>query len=90
MYKVETDPYCYPGTTVLINRAQLRDQGELEEFEAEMTALRFREPFPSGRLSYRHYLAVHRHLFQDVIRGRGRFARCGFSSRAARSAILST
>jgi cell filamentation protein len=66
MYKAEIDPYCYPGTTVLINRAELREQAELEDFEAEMTALRFREPFPSGRLSYRHYLAIHRHLFQDV------------------------
>jgi cell filamentation protein len=66
MYEAEPDPYCYPGTTVLINRAGLRDQAELDEFEAEMTSLRFREPFPSGRLSCRHYLAVHRHLFQDV------------------------
>jgi cell filamentation protein len=66
MYRPEPDPYCYPGTTVLINRASLRDPAELEEFEAEMTSLRFREPFPGGRLSYRHYLAVHRHLFQDV------------------------
>ena len=66
MYKAEPDPYCYPGTTVLINRAGLRDQAELVEYEGEMIALRFREPFPGGRLSYRHYLAVHRHLFQDV------------------------
>ena len=27
---------------------------------------RAEEPFPNGRLSKRHYLAVHRHLFQDV------------------------
>src|SRR5712691_145198 len=72
MYKAETDPYCYPGTSVLINRAGLRDQAELEEFEGEMTALRFREPLPSGRLSYRRYLAVHRHLFQDVYRWAGK------------------
>ncbi len=72
MYKAETDPYCYPGTSVLINRAGLRDQAELEEFEGEMTALRFREPLPSGGLSYRRYLAVHRHLFQDVYRWAGK------------------
>lgn len=66
MYKAEPDPYCYEGTTVLINRADLRDQTELDEFEGEMLSLRFSEPFPTGLLSYRHYLAVHRHLFQDV------------------------
>jgi cell filamentation protein len=51
---------------VLINCAGLRDQTGLDDFEAEMTSLRFSEPFPDGRLSYRHYLAVHRHLFRDV------------------------
>jgi cell filamentation protein len=66
MYKAEPDPYCYPGTAVLINHAGLRDEAELVEYEGEMIALRFREPLPDGRLSYRHYLTVHRHLFQDV------------------------
>jgi cell filamentation protein len=31
-----------------------------------MTAQRFEEPLPDGRLSVRHYRAVHHHLFQDV------------------------
>ena len=66
MYAAEADPYCYPGTTVLINRADLRDQTALADFETEMVSQRFREPLPSGRLSARHYCAIHRHLFQDV------------------------
>src|SRR5262245_57878000 len=66
MYESVADPYCYPGTTVLINRLGLQDQAKLEAFEAEMTAQRFQEPFPRGRFSYRHYCAIHRHLFQDV------------------------
>jgi cell filamentation protein len=66
MYEAEADPYCYPGSSVLINRLGLRDQAALAEFEAEMVAQRFREPIPAGRLSYRHYCAIHRHLFQDV------------------------
>jgi cell filamentation protein len=75
MYQAESDPYCYPGTTVLINRAGLRDQAALDEFEAEMTALRFAEPVPAGRFSYRHYLTVHRHIFQDVYRWAGKIRR---------------
>lgn len=66
MYRAEPDPYCYPGTTVLINRLGLTDQAELDAFEAEMTAQRASEALPTGRLSYRHYRAIHRHLFQDV------------------------
>ena len=66
MYEAEADPYCYPGTTVLINRAGLRDQAALAAFEAEMVSQRFGEPMPVGRLTAPYYHAVHRHLFQDV------------------------
>jgi cell filamentation protein len=66
MYKAEADPYCYPGTAVLINRQGIRSQTRLDAFEAEMVMQRFKEPFPNGRLSYRHYRAMHRHLSGDV------------------------
>jgi len=66
MYEAKDDPYCYPGTGVLKNLLDLRDQSELEAFEAEITAQRAAEPLPAGRLSYVHYRAIHRHLFQDV------------------------
>jgi cell filamentation protein len=72
MYRADPDPYCYPGTTVLINRLGLRDQAELDAFEAEITSQRAAEPFPAGRLSYHHYRAIHRHLFQDVYAWAGR------------------
>lgn len=66
MYDAVNDPYCYPGTTVLINKLNIRDQAALDEFEAEITANRALEPLPSGNLSYAQYRAIHRHLFQDV------------------------
>jgi cell filamentation protein len=66
MYRAEPDPYCYPGTTVLINRLGIREQASLDAFEAEVTAERASQPLPAGRLSYAHYRALHRHLFQDV------------------------
>ena len=66
MYGAEPDPYCYPGTTVLINRLGTTDQSILNAFEAEMTSQRAAEPLPIGRLSYTHYRAIHRHFFQDV------------------------
>lgn len=67
------DPYCYPGSTVLKNIPDLRDQNALDAFEAVSTAQRSDEALPNGRLSVTHYCAVHRHLFQDVYRWAGRF-----------------
>ena len=66
MYADVPDPYCYPGTTVLINRLGLRDQAQLDAFEAEVTAERAAQSLPAGRFGYAHYRAIHRHLFQDV------------------------
>jgi cell filamentation protein len=66
IYTAEQDPLCYPGTTVLINLADLRNQAELDDFEFAMYLSRAEEPLPAGRLDYRHYRAIHHHLFQDV------------------------
>jgi cell filamentation protein len=73
MYSAIDDPYCYPGTTILRNRRKLKNQTALSRFETVMTAQRFDEPLPGGRLSLRHYKAVHHHLFQDVYTWAGRF-----------------
>lgn len=66
MYQAEPDPYCYPDTQVLRNKAGLTDADALEQFETAMTFARSEEPLPAGRLSITHYCAIHHHLFQDV------------------------
>ena len=73
MYEAVPDPYCYPGTRVLINRAGLIDQATLDAFEVEIITQRLNEPLPAGRLGVRHYCAVHRHLFGDVYLWAGKF-----------------
>lgn len=73
MYETTDDPYCYPGTNILKNVPGLRDPIALDEFEAAASAQRSDEPLPAGRLSIRHYQAIHHHLFQDVYRWAGRF-----------------
>lgn len=73
MYDAIADPYCYSGTTVLKNRANLQTQKALDRFEVVMTTQRADEPLPPGRLSVSHYQAIHRHLFQDVFSWAGRF-----------------
>lgn len=66
VYTAESDPLCYPGTTVLRNLMDLQDQEDLDEFEVAMFVIRSDEPWPEGDLDYAHYRALHRHLFQDV------------------------
>ena len=65
-YDAVDDTYCYPGTTVLRNRLDIRAQDKLDEYVALITFQRAAEPFPEGRLDYDHCLAIHHHLFQDV------------------------
>lgn len=65
-YDATDDPLCYPGTTVLRNKAGLTDQGDLDQFEQLMFLSRAEEPLPEGALDYAHYRAIHHHFFQDV------------------------
>ena len=66
MYQADPDPYCYPNSDVLKNKADLTTRAGLEQFEAAMTFARSEEALPRGRLSAAHYRAIHHHLFQDV------------------------
>ncbi len=72
-YEVFEDPYCYKGTTVLKNKAKLRNPEHLQDFELEISTLRGLEPLPRGSFDPAHYCAVHRHLFQDVYAWAGRY-----------------
>jgi cell filamentation protein len=72
-YDATADPYCYPGSTVLINIPGIQEAEALADFEAVATTQRADEPLPRGRLSVTHYRGIHDHLFQDVYRWAGRF-----------------
>lgn len=72
-YEVSDDPYCYKGTSVLKNRARLRDAETLDNFELEMSTLRSQEALPEGRFTPAHYKSIHHHLFQDVYTWAGKY-----------------
>ena len=42
------------------------DGDELAAFEAEVSDTRADEAAPAGNLDFKHFKAIHRHLFQDV------------------------
>lgn len=62
----EQDPYCYPGTALPRNKANLQTHTALERFER----MKVRERMASAPLDFEisdiGYKAVHRYLFQDV------------------------
>ncbi|MBG6075362.1 Fic family protein [Polaromonas sp. CG_9.11] len=63
------DEYVYPGTTVLRNKADIRDHDALDAFEADATAVRMLELLEqpiAGCFDFLHLCGLHRHLFQDV------------------------
>jgi cell filamentation protein len=71
-----TDPYTYPGTSVLRNLRAIRDPIVLAQFEAESTIWRIAQliaaPLP-GLFDTGHLKAIHKHIFQDVYSCAGQF-----------------
>lgn len=67
--RVSHDPYVYPGTEVLRNMPDIRDAGELQQFEARLTFLRglqlLHEPI-AGEYDLAHLRAFHRYLFAGL------------------------
>ncbi|WP_421779601.1 Fic/DOC family protein [Kiloniella litopenaei] len=71
-YRAFPDPLCYPESSVLRNKANLTDQGELDQFEQLMFLTRSDEDLPAGNLDYAHYCQIHLHFFQDVYEWAGK------------------
>jgi len=84
-----SDTYVYPGTEVLRNKADLRDQAALDKFEADVTAMRMAELLNQpiqGKFDLPHLRAMHRHLFQDVYDWAGEIRTVDISRGASRFA----
>lgn len=73
MYDSINDPYTYTGTDILKNKAGLRDQSILDQFELSLFTIRATESLPTGNFDLAHYVAIHHHLFQDVYAWAGEF-----------------
>jgi cell filamentation protein len=63
------EQYKYPNSDVLINKVNIRIQKDLDNYEADVTAIRLLELFessPSTAFNLEHLQLIHRHIFQDV------------------------
>lgn len=68
-YNEEQSLYCYPGTDVLKNKADIRDAGALERYERTMSSLRIsqlREQPLAGNFDLKHLQSIHKYVFKDV------------------------
>ncbi len=84
-----SDTYVYPGSEVLRNKADLRDQAALDKFEADVTAMRMAELLNQpiqGKFDLPHLRAMHRHLFRDVYDWAGEIRTVDISRGASRFA----
>ena len=92
------DTYCYPGTDVLRNKAEITNAEDLDAYECELSTLRSIEILESpiaGQFDLAHLQRIHLALFQDVYdwagkirtvdisRGNSRFANVRFIESAA-------
>lgn len=92
------DTYCYPGTDVLRNKADITNAEDLDAYEGELSTLRSIEILENpiaGQFDLAHLQRIHLALFQDVYdwagkirtvdisRGNSRFANVRFIESAA-------
>ena len=71
-----SDPYLYPGTSVLKNLRGLTDPQQLERFEARRTHQRIAELIDNplvGEFDLAHLKAIHLYIFKDVYEWAGQF-----------------
>lgn len=69
VYSVAGSIYCYRDTNVLKNRFDIRDNAQLKQIEADITAIRqnnLLEHPVTGRFTTNHLCSIHRYLFGDV------------------------
>ena len=60
---------CYSGTTVLINKFDIREEEKLNEVEGVLTSARYAEWLRAPKVEtfgFDHYKAIHRFLFSDL------------------------
>lgn len=76
---------CYPGTTVLINKLDIRDEATLDEAETLATyinASKLEEHPLAGAFDFSHYRAIHHFLFSDLYDWAGQIRTVNISKKA--------
>lgn len=70
------DTYCYPGTKVLLNKAEITNAEDLDAYEGELSTLRSIEILENpiaGQFDLTHLQRIHLTLFRTYMTGPARF-----------------
>lgn len=66
-YGAGQDPYCYPGTKILINKFNIKDESTLQEAEREITTIALRGiSFSPPPYDLNYLKEIHRLLFSHI------------------------
>lgn len=78
VYAVAGSLYCYPDSSVLKNRFDLRDSTKLKAVEADLSAIRQKDLLENpikGKFTSNHLCRIHQYLFGDIYPFAGHFRR---------------
>lgn len=95
-YGVGDDPYCYPGTDILVNKLDIKDDTKLAEAEKVLSDLSLEDiEYTPPPYNLEYFKNIHYQLFSDVYewagdirsvdisKGDTRFCTCQFIEREA-------
>ena len=69
LYDNSSSKYCYKNSNVLINKLDIHNTKDLQYYEAKITAaksLGLRQQGITGNFNIKHYLSIHKYLFEDI------------------------
>ena len=78
---------CYPGTSVLINKFDIRDEAKLNEVESVLVSARNAEWLSEPKtetFDFAHYKAIHYFLFSDLYDWAGQVRTVNISKKGTR------
>ena len=79
--------HCYPGTSILINKFDIRDEGKLNEVESVVVSARYAEWLNVPKetsFDFEHYKAIHHFLFSDLYDWAGQVRTVNISKKGTR------
>jgi len=78
---------CYPGTMVLINKFDIRDDEKLNEVESVLSSARYAEWLNAPKVAtfdFGHYMTIHHFLFSDLYDWAGQIRTVNISKKGTR------
>lgn len=76
MYESRNSAYCYEGTNVLINKLNIKNSKDLENYETSVVAIKLmalHKKGITGNFDKEHFISIHKFLFEDIYPFAGSF-----------------